>query len=442
MIATLEKLYEAFDGIPIIDTHSHLALAENQYDCNQDFLENLVSQYLQDDLRSAGMTPSEFSFVMDKTQPLLERFPVFERYWKRTYNTGYARLLRETLQENYGVIQLSTDNIEELAVQYRHNMETPGFYYRILREKCHIRKLVSDHSNYDGISCSFDLELFAPVVRLDHLVMPFSTADLKRIEQDCGFPINSFDDMVDAVPAILERALEHGAIGLKSGLAYNRSLYYSFPDYNEARRGFEGIRDARISLYEDIAYPFVTTTAYQDFMMHEILRQANRRGMVFQFHTGIQVGQGNCQNHINPLLLNHLFIEYRNIKFDIFHAGYPYFYELGSLAKQFPNVYANLCWTHAISPQDARTAFRSWLSAVPVCKILGFGNDVHGIEAVAGHLKIARDNLCRVLASEIEEGLRSHEECVEILHRILYDNPAELYGFPQLTKYLDGQKGG
>jgi len=430
MCDNLQRLYEEFDKIPIIDTHSHLVMKEELYDRRQDLLQNLMAQYIQDDLICAGMSREEAAYVNSGKEPMPERFRVFERYWKRTSNTGYARLIRGMLQANYGVDALTAENVEEISNQYRKNMDTPGFYRRILREKCHIARAVSDHSHceYGGIEQPCDPEMFLAVFRMDHLIQPRDTAELARIEAECGFPVNSFDDMVDAVPAIMDRALQNGAIGLKSGLAYERSLYYAFPDYREARQGFECIRQARVSLYEDVTVPFVTTKAYQDFMMHEVLRAANKRGLVYQFHTGFQVGQGNDQARYDPLLLNNLFLEYRNVKFDIFHAGYPHFYQLGALTKQFPNVYADLCWTHIISPLDARTALRSWLSTAPMCKLLGFGDDVHGIEAVAGHLAVARENICAALSAEINEGLRSFEECVEILWRILYQNPVELFG--------------
>ena len=59
MTDMLERLYEEFDKVPIVDTHSHLAMREEFYDRNQDFLRNLMEQYLLDDLICAGMTPEE-----------------------------------------------------------------------------------------------------------------------------------------------------------------------------------------------------------------------------------------------------------------------------------------------------------------------------------------------------------------------------------------------
>lgn len=427
MNSWLEKMYEVFDHTPVIDTHSHVMPSNELYDHRQDFLVNFLQQYLQDDIRSAGMTKEEFGYVMDENQDIVKRFAALQPYWKRTMNTGYARLAKTTLQLIYGESDLTDDNIMKISAAYRSHMEDPDFFEHILCQVCHIRKIISDHSHYDGIEIPHDEKIFLPVYRMDYLIMPENASDIRRIERECGFPVNSLDDLENAARLIMKKARENGAIGYKSGLAYNRSLFYEFADYNEARKGFEAIRRARISLPDNGEYALFTTKAFQDYMMHVILSEANKEGAVFQFHTGIQVGQGNIIPNSNPELLTNIFIEYQNIKFDIFHGGYPYFYQLGALAKQFPNVYADLCWMHTISPNDTRTALSSWLDTVPVCKILGFGDDVHGVEAVAGQLYCAKDNICRVLAAQAETGLRDMEECEYILHRILLDNPAQLY---------------
>ena len=38
--------------------------------------------------------------------------------------------------------------------------------------------------------------------------------------------------------------------------------------------------------------------------------------------------------------------------FDIFHIGYPYQQTLSALAKNFANVYIDMCWAHIISPDS------------------------------------------------------------------------------------------
>ena len=95
---------------------------------------------------------------------------------------------------------------------------------------------------------------------------------------------------------------------------------------------------------------------YRDYIVHKILQLAGRYSLLVQIHTGIQEGNTNLLSNSNPLLLNNPFLEYNDVVFDIFHAGYPWFREVGVLAKMFPNVYVDMCWFHAISPHDAREA--------------------------------------------------------------------------------------
>ena len=69
---------------------------------------------------------------------------------------------------------------------------------------------------------------------------------------------------------------------------------------------------------------------------------AQEKGMIMQIHTGIQEGNGNLLSNSRPSHLNEIFLEYPNMKFDLFHIGYPYQGELGALCKMFPNVYVDI----------------------------------------------------------------------------------------------------
>src|SRR5262249_56384913 len=113
----------------------------------------------------------------------------------------------------------------------------------------------------------------------------------------------------------------------------------------------------------------------EDHMFHHVVRLAEAAGVPFQIHTGIHAGNGNFVANSNPALLNNLFFLYPKVKFDIFHISYPYQGELSVLAKQFPNVYADFCWAHIISPTVARHALHEFLEMIPANKISGFGGD-------------------------------------------------------------------
>jgi predicted TIM-barrel fold metal-dependent hydrolase len=117
-----------------------------------------------------------------------------------------------------------------------------------------------------------------------------------------------------------------------------------------------------------------------------------------------------------------LFREYRNVRFDIFHGAYPYSGELAALAKNFQNVYIDLCWLHMISPIHARSALSEWLDTVPSNKIFGFGGDYRFIEGVYGHAVLARANIVQVLVDKVKEGIMSVPQAIQLASRLLHDN--------------------
>ena len=70
----------------------------------------------------------------------------------------------------------------------------------------------------------------------------------------------------------------------------------------------------------------------------------------------MQAGNLNHISWTNPSHLSNLLDEYQQVRFDLFHGGYPYCGEFVTLAKNLPNVYPDLCWLHIISPGAAKHA--------------------------------------------------------------------------------------
>jgi predicted TIM-barrel fold metal-dependent hydrolase len=170
------------------------------------------------------------------------------------------------------------------------------------------------------------------------------------------------------------------------------------------------------------------TEVFENYMMHAVLREADRRGLTYQFHTGIQEGNGNVIVDANPVHMTNLFLEYGDVKFDIFHMGYPYLMELGNLAKNFANVHIDMCWGHIISPEAARRGLIEWLDAVPANKINAFGGDYCFVDGVYGHQYLARRNVVAALAQKISDGSMDLDRAKEIAGWLFVDNPMRLFG--------------
>jgi hypothetical protein len=86
-----------------------------------------------------------------------------------------------------------------------------------------------------------------------------------------------------------------------------------------------------------------------------------------------------------------------------------------------------MAWMHIIDPAQARSALAEWLDLVPNTKIFGFGGDYRFVEKVYGHLKLAKQNIARVLADKVDECAFSRAEASLVAQRLLFDNPNEFY---------------
>ncbi len=409
------------EELEIVDTHEHLVGREANRERETDVLQEYLTHYFNSDLRSAGLSASGLRQVMDHTQPLMARWDIVEPYWELARHTGYGRSLDVTVQALYGLDGVRRETLVALDEAFRQTLATPGHYRRVLKEASRIAISLLDA---DG---AYDPALFRPVVRLDRFIWPRNLQTVLQIEQEYGATIRTLDDWLSACDAALKRAREQGAVAIKNGLAYVRSLRYEPVSLRDAERGIAAMRAVRhMPDWEE--QPVNVDVAFQDAMFHFILGLAEREGLPVQIHTGIQEGSGNLLTNSDPQLLNPLFIQYPGVNFDIFHIGYPYQHTLSALAKMFPNVYIDMCWAHIISPTASVNALAEWIDAVPVNKISAFGGDYGFVDAIYGHQWMARQNVARSLARKVDEGVFDVSRACEIAYLLFIDNPVQLFG--------------
>jgi len=165
----------------------------------------------------------------------------------------------------------------------------------------------------------------------------------------------------------------------------------------------------------------------QDHIAHFIFKTACESNIPVQIHTGVQEGMGHNLEDSNPMLLKNLFNKYPELTFDLFHTGYPYERELAVLAKTHANVYVDFCWSHLISPFGAKNAFYEMLDVIPYTKIFGFGGDYIFFDAVVGHLTLAKENICTVLAQKVVNNECDIDFAKKILQAVLYDNAKRVF---------------
>jgi len=424
------ELLEYINTLEIIDTHEHLPV-EAKRDAKADVLSELLTHYFSSDLLSAGMSDADMAEVRNASVDIVKRWEKVEPWWAFARNTGYGRAVEIAVRDIYGIKEINAKSILELNEKFIKAREEGGHYKRVLKDMSkillairHTAPMEEEKDATDPFVYAFSI---APLFWINHQL------SIRNWAEKVDKKVHTLADWLEVVEVILDKSFVSGGrmVAIKIGEAYTRSIYFPKVTYAEAETDFNEIYHTDHSA--DWRPPVYTGKAYQNYFVHFICRYADKRGLPIQVHTGIQEGNGNYICDSNPTHLTNLFLEYRNVKFDLFHMSYPYCMEAGNLAKNFRNVNIDMCWGHIISPEAARRALVEWLDAVPANKISAFGGDYCFVDGVYGHQYIARRNVAASLAVKVEDGSFDMDRAKEIAKMLFVENPVRIF---DLESYL------
>jgi len=407
-----ERLLNYADNMKIIDTHEHLHPQSTYLGEQPDVLCDYLSHYISTDLMAAGMPGDDLDKVKDYKTDIHERFKILEPYLDQVRNTSYYRSLEIAAKKIHKISEISVKTIGELNEKFKKAAGCDGYGRYIMKDICNIEVSINDNWSQD---------------------MKFSTTDL--FVPTCQFDPNQnlaenteFDEYCENYRQYFIKQKNDGMKTIKTPMAYWRTLYVEDVDYDTAK---ELYMDFAKKYHEEkkkdpdawIEFP----QKLEDYMIRVLLKIADENNFVIQIHTGLQEGMRNNLETSNPMLLQNLFGKYPNLSFDIFHMGYPYERELMVLAKTHPNVYIDMCWAHIISPFASRNAFYEMLDVIPYTKIFGFGGDYLFFDGVVGHITMAKQNICTVLAQKICNGECDDDLAEKILQAVLHDNAKRVF---------------
>ncbi len=421
-----EFLLGALEGQQAVDSHVHLPPEATREQPN-DVIREYTGQYVGHDMISAGMSKAAYASLSDLSIPLAERYARAKPFLQRMRNTGYGQCLDETVRGLLCADGLTGETLITCDQAFQKTLYT-GYYDDFLGPVCGIEMSVVDHT---AMEWPYRSRGFVQAYNVIHMFVPYSQRILDSFAEFSGVPIRGFDSFLDACHAvILRKKREQGVRILKFPIAYQRTLSFPVVERGDAAKDFEAVYSRRITYRDGTSSGFAFDTAFtfQNYLMHFLLAVAEREGLVVQFHTGYLAGNAGNLPNSNPTALIPLLFRYPDLRFDLFHAGYPYYLELGAMAKTYPNAYVNLCWTHILSPNTAVEALKEYLDTIPVCKIIGFGSDTRIVDMVYGHIHMAKRNIARALAVRIAEGKADREEATRLGTEILWGSGARLYG--------------
>ena len=216
-----------------------------------------------------------------------------------------------------------------------------------------------------------------------------------------------------------EKARQAGKLGgMKSALPYSRRVDFEHSSFADAERAFEAMMQGRQ----------VELRPLHDYLFHRFVQRAREFNLPIQLHTGYLAGNWGSPGNGNPELLVPIFRRYRGVRFDMFHAGWPYSEVAGAIGKAFPNVYLDMCWAWTMNPVQMERILSEWLSAVPHNKIFGFGGDTGSPFPMVGYALQARRGIANVLDRKAASSEYDLATAKRVARRIMHENAQEVYG--------------
>ncbi len=344
----------------------------------------------------------------ERLKPVIERTKNVS-YWR--HNIVVYRELFSLKDED-----VTDSNWEELNETIKRKTSNPNWYHYVTKDLCNLATQVRNIPWFED----WEPEYFTPVLRMESALQLHDKGTRETLEKHLNQTFDSLKSLKRGLADLVEEYREHGSVGIKLAHAYGRTLASENVSESVAGNIFaKALCGGSLSSDE--------VKQLQDHIIFFLAGLAGEMGLVFQIHTGVQGIWGNIPDS-NPLHLIPLLCANRSTRFDLFHAGYPYSREIGMLAKHFPNVWLNMCWMYVITIEGSRQILSEWIDLVPGDRILGFGSDVGWPEFIYGHLIMARSCIADVLAQKVERDFLSKGAAIDLVYKILRENPIKLYG--------------
>lgn len=359
--------------------------------------------------------------------------------WPKIRATGYGRAVDLGCQELLGM-EYALANFEAITEALQSLIEgrsAQEIYSFLVHEKAQNAWTLQDGRFRVDNENAWKQDLFPSTYRfafrMDSLFEMVDEAPIVALERFTERSTHTLDQLVEALNAAIDRFAATGELAaFKVGMAYGRDLRVSSPTRHEAERAFSRIRSCK-TFWEGIQQNTGAVDAQAgrplgDYLLHCLLQRASDDDLPVQIHTGYLAGNWGSLNGTKASHLIPLFDRYRSVRFDIFHASWPWASELGAIAKNYPNVWADMCWAWAMNPSESARALSEWLDGVPFNKIFAYGADTGLPWCNVGYSLQAKRGIARVLEKKIAAGFISESTAEEIADHIMLENGKAFFG--------------
>ena len=402
---TEQKLLAELENVNIIDSHEHLPPEIERLKREEDVF-TLFGHYTRLPLFASGLSLSDKENLHNPEIPLEKRWQIFRPHLQNIRFTSYARAAFITAKEFYGFDDINDRTYKDLSAKITE-MNKPGIYDRIFKH-CKIHAAITQCNSTDVKKPLY------PVMPGRKLSQLRTRMQLEEIEKEIGYSCRTLEDYLDVCQKFLGKWVKNGAVGIKFISQTNTP-----PDLSLAEKSFKLLVSKKELLPDSCAYQ-----PLENYLMHKIIDYATELDLVVAMHSGVW---GDFRN-MDPRHMNILAPLHPNTHFDLYHLGVPDIRAAIMVGAMQPNVWTNLCWVHIVSQEMASAGINELIDMIPINKVLAFGGDYsRPVEKIVGHLKIAKENIAKVLGARIDRGKMDMDDAKEIIKKWFWENPLELY---------------
>lgn len=426
MADTRPVIHQALEDATVVDVHCHLRPHKPAADSIADLV---LYHHVWIELVSSGMPQCEVTRaglpheLADPEMPPAERVRRALKYLPMVESTTSGLLLRWLLRDLYGLDSLSEANLDQAAALVAGRGTDPTWQEHVLRTRCRIETSYS----------------------VEHLGAPYSAA--VRLGRE-GLPTNLEDGKRSPRQVLASLDFSLGR-EVRSAVDYRELVA-------KLVAGWQAEGSRFIAIWP---LPYLTVDGATDAAADEILSRARQRdsldpcdlGRFAAFAIGaaldalrstgirtIQLIAGaevlpphRSLTHWSPGFagaVGRIACANEEFRFNLSSASDIYTQDLGILAKHVPNVSVAGYWWHTFYPHYIRKSLETRLDMVPANKIVGFFSDAYHAEWCYPKLKLVKQAIEDVLVDRVDRGWYSIDLALELVRRLLHDNPAAIYG--------------
>lgn len=403
---------------PLFDNHEHQDGFTNLDDRKDKLTYREFGGYADADLATAIGVPS------GRGGPDASTDRGFFDLWSFARTTGYGQATEMACQAllNVQFTRRKAGTISKALQEFARG-KTGKQIYAELYKAANVRWVVNDccwecPTNPAVFKGKDHPAFFGQALRYDGILVLSSRSEVENFEEALGCSVQRLSDLDAALDAYTEKARKAGKlVAMKSAMPYSRRLSFDNSSYAEAEKAFEAIMQGRPTDAKPL----------HDYLFHRFVQRAREFDLPVQLHTGYLAGNWGDPSQGDPAPLVPIFQRYRKVRFDLFHAGWPYSEVLGAIGKAIPNAWPDMCWAWAMNPAQMERVLSEWLAAVPHNKIFAFGGDTQSPFCTLGYAIQARTGIANVLEEKVESGRYDLRTATQVAGRIMHENAREFY---------------